>query len=121
MAAIETTSTAESAKSAEPNFSACSAGSAVAFRIVVLRVFVAFVVICLAPALAAGQTGLPGAPRAGLTVSVRDAEDRGVPNATVVVRDAGGRSLGDSFLTPEAVAEMEPKLAAISQAVRETE
>jgi hypothetical protein len=37
------------------------------------------------------------------------------------VRDAGGRSLGDSFLTPETVAEMEPKLAAISQAVRETE
>jgi hypothetical protein len=34
------------------------------------------------------------------------------------IRDAGGRSLGDSFLTPETVAAMEPKLAALAQAVR---
>jgi hypothetical protein len=30
------------------------------------------------------------------------------------VRDAGGRMLGGDFLTPEAVAEVEPKLAAMS-------
>jgi hypothetical protein len=34
------------------------------------------------------------------------------------IRDAGGRSLGDSFLTPETVAAMEPKLAALAQSVR---
>jgi hypothetical protein len=34
------------------------------------------------------------------------------------IRDAGGRSLGDSFLTPETVAAMEPKLAAVAHAVR---
>jgi hypothetical protein len=37
------------------------------------------------------------------------------------VRDAGGTSLGESFVTPEAVAAIEPKLAAISRAVRATE
>jgi hypothetical protein len=36
------------------------------------------------------------------------------------IRDAGGRNLGGSFLTPETVAAIEPKLAAISQAVRAT-
>lgn len=34
------------------------------------------------------------------------------------IRDAGGRSLGDSFLTPETVAAMEPQLAALAQAMR---
>jgi hypothetical protein len=36
------------------------------------------------------------------------------------IRDAGGRNLGGSFLTPETVAAIEPKLAAIPQAVRAT-
>jgi hypothetical protein len=35
------------------------------------------------------------------------------------VRDAGGRVLGDGFLTPETIAVVEPKLAAISQAIGE--
>jgi uncharacterized membrane protein len=33
------------------------------------------------------------------------------------VRDAGGRVLGDGFLTPETIAAVEPKLAAMSQAI----
>jgi hypothetical protein len=37
------------------------------------------------------------------------------------IRDAGGKPLGDQFLTPETVAAMEPKLAAMSQAVRASE
>lgn len=37
------------------------------------------------------------------------------------IRDAGGRPLGDEFLTPETVAAMEPKLAAISERVRASE
>ena len=37
------------------------------------------------------------------------------------IRDAGGSPLGDKFLTPETVAAMEPKLAAMSQAVRANE
>jgi uncharacterized membrane protein len=35
------------------------------------------------------------------------------------VRDAGGRVLGDGFLTPETIATVEPKLAAMSQAIGE--
>jgi uncharacterized membrane protein len=35
------------------------------------------------------------------------------------VRDAGGRMLGQDFLTPEAVAAVEPKLAAISAAIEQ--
>jgi uncharacterized membrane protein len=35
------------------------------------------------------------------------------------VRDAGGRMLGDGFLTPETIAMVEPKLAAISEAIGE--
>jgi uncharacterized membrane protein len=35
------------------------------------------------------------------------------------VRDAGGRMLGDGFLTPETIAAVEPKLAAISEAIGE--
>jgi hypothetical protein len=35
------------------------------------------------------------------------------------VRDAGGRVLGDGFLTPETIAVVEPKLAAMSQAIGE--
>jgi hypothetical protein len=34
------------------------------------------------------------------------------------IRDAGGSPLGDQFLTPEAVAAMEPQLAAMAEAVR---
>ena len=37
------------------------------------------------------------------------------------IRDAGGRPLGDEFLTPETVAAMEPQLAAIAQSVRASE
>jgi uncharacterized membrane protein len=37
------------------------------------------------------------------------------------IRDAGGKPLGDQFLTPEAVAAMEPQLAAMSQSVRASE
>ena len=37
------------------------------------------------------------------------------------IRDAGGAPLGDEFLTPETVAAMEPKLAAMAQAVRASE
>jgi hypothetical protein len=33
------------------------------------------------------------------------------------VRDVGGRVLGDGFLTPETIATVEPKLAAMSQAI----
>jgi hypothetical protein len=37
------------------------------------------------------------------------------------VRDAGGRMLGDGFLTPETIAAVEPELAAMSQAIEEME
>jgi hypothetical protein len=37
------------------------------------------------------------------------------------IRDAGGKPLGEEFLTPETVAAMEPQLAAMSQAVRASE
>lgn len=37
------------------------------------------------------------------------------------IRDAGGKPLGDQFLTPETVAAMEPQLAAMSEAVRASE
>jgi uncharacterized membrane protein len=37
------------------------------------------------------------------------------------IREAGAKPLGDEFLTPETVAAMEPKLAAMSQAVRASE
>ena len=37
------------------------------------------------------------------------------------VRDAGGRMLGEGFLTPETIAAVEPELAAMSQAIEEME
>jgi uncharacterized membrane protein len=37
------------------------------------------------------------------------------------VRDAGGRMLGEGFLTPETIAEVEPELAAMSEAIEEME
>jgi uncharacterized membrane protein len=37
------------------------------------------------------------------------------------VRDAGGRMVGESFLTPETVASVEPELAAMSAAIEERE
>jgi hypothetical protein len=43
---------------------------------------------------------------------------RGLKSA---IRDAGGIPMGDEFLTPERVAAVEPKLAAISKAVRASE
>jgi uncharacterized membrane protein len=60
---------------------------------------------------------LPPGGSAGLML-VEHVWARGLKRA---IRDAGGRSLGDSFLTPETVAAMEPKLAAISRAVHSTE
>jgi uncharacterized membrane protein len=37
------------------------------------------------------------------------------------VRDAGGRLLGEGFLTPETIAAVEPELAAMSEAIEEME
>ena len=37
------------------------------------------------------------------------------------VRDAGGSLLGEGFLTPETIKSVEPKLAAVSEAIEETE
>jgi uncharacterized membrane protein len=37
------------------------------------------------------------------------------------MRDAGGRMLGEGFLTPETIAAVEPELAAISEAIEEME
>ena len=37
------------------------------------------------------------------------------------VRDAGGRMLAEAFLTPETIAAVEPKLAAIARSVDETQ
>jgi uncharacterized membrane protein len=37
------------------------------------------------------------------------------------IRDAGGKPLGDEFLTPETVAAMEPQLAAMAASVRASE
>jgi uncharacterized membrane protein len=37
------------------------------------------------------------------------------------IRDAGGTPLGDEFLTPEKVAEMQPQLAAMAQSVHASE
>ena len=59
---------------------------------------------------------LPQGGSAGL-VLIEHVWARGLKRA---IRDAGGSSLGESFLTPETAA-MEPKLAAISRAVRATE
>jgi hypothetical protein len=60
---------------------------------------------------------LPPGGSAGL-VLIEHVWARGLKRA---IRDAGGNSLGESFLTPETVAAIEPKLAAISRAVRATE
>lgn len=60
---------------------------------------------------------LPPGGSAGLLL-IEHVWARGLKRA---IRDAGGHSLGESFLTPETVAEMEPKLAALSRAVRATE
>jgi hypothetical protein len=60
---------------------------------------------------------LPSGGSAGL-VLIEHVWARGLKRA---IRDAGGTSLGESFLTPETVAAIEPKLAAISRAVRATE
>jgi hypothetical protein len=37
------------------------------------------------------------------------------------IRDAGGKSLGEEFLTPETVAAVEPQLAAMARAVQASE
>jgi uncharacterized membrane protein len=42
-------------------------------------------------------------------------------NLRNAVRDAGGRLLGEGFLTPETIAAVEPELAAMSQAIEEME
>ncbi len=57
---------------------------------------------------------LPPGGSAGL-ILIEHVWARGLKHA---VREAGGRSLGDSFLTPETVAAMEPQLAALAQRIR---
>lgn len=60
---------------------------------------------------------LPPGGSAGL-ILIEHVWARGLKRA---IRDAGGQSLGESFLTPETVAAMEPKLAALSRSIRATE
>jgi uncharacterized membrane protein len=60
-----------------------------------------------------GAALAPGAS-AGL-ILIEHVWARGLKSA---IRDAGGTSLGDNFLTPETVAAMEPQLAALAQDVR---
>jgi uncharacterized membrane protein len=60
---------------------------------------------------------LPPGGSAGLLL-IEHVWARGLKRA---IRDAGGRSLGESFLTPETVAAMEPTLAALSRSVQATE
>jgi uncharacterized membrane protein len=57
--------------------------------------------------------GLEPGGSAGL-VLIEHVWARGLRKA---VRDAGGRVLGDGFLTPETIATVEPKLAAMSEAI----
>ncbi|RPI54483.1 MAG: carboxypeptidase regulatory-like domain-containing protein [Acidobacteria bacterium] len=55
------------------------------------RPLLACILALLAPALASAQVGVPQAPRAGVTIAVRDASDgRAVPDATVRLRSATG-------------------------------
>lgn len=60
---------------------------------------------------------LPPGGAAGLLL-IEHVWARGLKSA---IRDAGGVPLGEEFLTPETVAAMEPKLAAMSEAVRASE
>jgi uncharacterized membrane protein len=60
---------------------------------------------------------LPHGGSAGLML-IEHVWARGLKRA---IRDAGGRTLEEKFLTPETVAAMEPQLAALSQAVRGSE
>jgi hypothetical protein len=57
--------------------------------------------------------GLEAGGSAGLLL-IEHVWARGLRRA---VRDAGGRVLGDGFLTPETIAAVEPKLAAMSEAI----
>ena len=57
---------------------------------------------------------LPPGGSAGL-ILIEHVWARGLQRA---VREAGGRSLGDSFLTPETVAAMEPQLAALARRIQ---
>ena len=65
---------------------------------------IALFVALFIPALVAAQTGLPGAPRAGLSVAVRDADGRGVAGATVGVRDGANRTVGTAVTSGDGVA-----------------
>ena len=56
------------------------------------------------PSVLFAQTGLPGAPRTGLTVSLRDADGRGVGGATVVVRDAANRIVATVAASADGIA-----------------
>ena len=56
------------------------------------------------PALIFAQTGVPGAPRTGLTVSLRDADGRGVAGATVVVRDGVNRVVATVTASADGIA-----------------
>jgi Family of unknown function (DUF6325) len=60
---------------------------------------------------------LPHGGSAGLLL-IEHVWARGLKSA---IRDAGGIPLGDQFLTPETVAAVEPKLAALAQQVRARE
>jgi hypothetical protein len=55
-------------------------------------------------AIASAQTGVPGAPRTGLTVSLRDPDARGVAGATIVVRDAAGRVVATVTTSADGIA-----------------
>ena len=60
---------------------------------------------------------LPHGGSAGLLL-IEHVWARGLKSA---IRDAGGIPLGDQFLTPERVAAVEPKLAALAERVRASE
>jgi uncharacterized membrane protein len=61
--------------------------------------------------------GLEPGGAAGL-VLIEHVWARGLRKA---VRDAGGRMLGEGFLTPETIKSVEPQLAAVSEAIEATE
>src|SRR5712691_9835684 len=58
----------------------------------------------LVPVVASAQTGVPGAPRTGLTVSLRDSDARGIAGATVVVRNAAGQVVSTVTTSADGIA-----------------
>ena len=63
------------------------------------------------PVLASAQVGVPAAPRAGLTVSLRDADGRGVAGATVTIRDAANRVIATVTTPADGVARIGDRAA----------